>query len=161
MIKGKGQRLIPEEQLKKLEGMSLGANPTTQGGEETLSSIEINGTNYVVGGGSLYEHHITITTYGQTASIEFDIITKSSEPFTSSTLRNVGEVSCNNIPTLQTITDGYTLTYFTHVIIGSSDNFTFSIYTLTFKNDSTITEGKSPSQQYSLKTVNDVVTEIN
>lgn len=60
MIKGKGQRLIPEELLKYLESLKnkypnavdlIEANPTLEGGEDSLSSVLINGTKYSVGGG--------------------------------------------------------------------------------------------------------------
>ena len=72
IIKGKGQRLIPEELLKYLEALKnkypdavdlVEANPTLEGGEDSLSSVLINGTKYVVGGGSevhLYEHRVNI-----------------------------------------------------------------------------------------------------
>ena len=72
IIKGKGQRLIPEELLKYLEALKnkypdavdlVEANPTLEGGEDSLSSVLINGTKYAVGGGSevhLYEHRVNI-----------------------------------------------------------------------------------------------------
>lgn len=59
-VKGKGQRLIPEELLKYLEVLKnkypdavdlVEANPTLEGGEDSLSSVLINGTKYAVGGG--------------------------------------------------------------------------------------------------------------
>lgn len=60
MIKGKGQRLIPEELLKYLESLKekypnavniVEANPTLEGGEDSLSSVLINGVKFAVGGG--------------------------------------------------------------------------------------------------------------
>ena len=72
-VKGKGQRLIPEELLKYLEALKnkypnavdlIEANPTLEGGEDSLSSVLINGTKYAVGGGSdihLYRHRIAFT----------------------------------------------------------------------------------------------------
>lgn len=60
-IKGKGQRLIPEELLKYLEDLKnkypnavnlVEANPTLEGGEDSLSSVLINGVKYAVGGGA-------------------------------------------------------------------------------------------------------------
>lgn len=58
-VKGKGQRLIPEELLRYLEALKnkypvavdlIEANPTLEGGEDSLSSVLINGTKYAVGG---------------------------------------------------------------------------------------------------------------
>ena len=43
-----------------LDSGNTSANPTLSGGETTLSSLKLNGTNYAVGGGSLYAHHCTL-----------------------------------------------------------------------------------------------------
>jgi len=90
-IKGKGQRLIPEELLKYLEALKnkypdavdlVEANPTLEGGEDSLSSVLINGTKYAVGGGSdihLYQHHLF---YYQNSStnIGITLYSSSNEP---------------------------------------------------------------------------------
>ena len=112
------------------------------------------------GGGKLYRHHITITTYGQPASIDFDVTSTKSGPYTTTTLRNLGTINCNNVPRLETTTDGYMLYYFTKVTISSSENFVFNLYALTFKSDNTVTESTNSGQQHALKTVTDTVTEV-
>lgn len=94
MIKGKGQRLIPEELLKYLEALKnkypnavdlVEANPTLEGGEDSLSSVLINGTKYAVGGGDgkLYMHHIL-----GTQNESFILYTTDSTPFTTLTITN-------------------------------------------------------------------------
>lgn len=96
-IKGKGQRLIPEELLKYLEALKnkypdavdlVEANPTLEGGEDSLSSVLINGTKYAVGGGGaqLYEHNIDLNFSGSLGNVSLRIETSISEPFTISTL---------------------------------------------------------------------------
>ncbi len=95
IIKGKGQRLIPEELLKYLEALKkkypdavdlIEANPTLEGGEESLSSVLINGTKYAVGGGAevhLYEHIIRIkSTFVDEKYVLTSVIIDSSTPFT-------------------------------------------------------------------------------
>lgn len=116
-----------------------------------------NGGN---GGNPLYRHHLTITTYGQPASVDFDVISTKSEPYTTTTLRNLGTIICDNVPRLETVTNGYRLTYFTKITISSNDNFIFTMYYLTFNNDNTITESSNSGIQYLLKTVTDNVTEV-
>lgn len=65
------------------------ANPTLSGGETTLTSLKLNGTNYAVGGGSLYQH--TINCYGGNyssgCSFFCSVITKDSTPFTFDTFK--------------------------------------------------------------------------
>ena len=112
------------------------------------------------GSGKLYRHHLTITTYGQDAFIDFDTISTKSEPYTTSTLRNLGKMICTNIPTIDHYSNQYTLAWFTSVTIGSSDAFTFSRYNLIFNEDGTVTRGTNSGQQYQLRTVSDTVTEV-
>ena len=96
-VKGKGQRLIPEELLKYLEALKnkypdavdlVEANPTLEGGEDSLSSVLIKGTKYAVGGGSeihLYEHVIRIkSTFSGEKYVLTSVIINSSTPFTNS-----------------------------------------------------------------------------
>ena len=97
-IKGKGQRLIPEELLKYLEALKnkypdavdlVEANPTLEGGEDSLSSVLINGTKYAVGGGSevhLYKHLLYLNDTENLANGFIDIFTTDNTPFTSQTL---------------------------------------------------------------------------
>lgn len=92
IIKGKGQRLIPEELLKYLEALKkkypdavdlIEANPTLEGGEESLSSVLINGTKYAVGGGGskLYRHEINISN-----DYYFTLFSSDNSPLTFTTL---------------------------------------------------------------------------
>ena len=143
-------------------GSSVVANPTLSGDEATLDGLDVDGTKYKVGGsgGKLYRHHLTITTYGQSASIDFDTISTKSEPYTTSTLRNLGKMICTNIPEIDSSSNQSTIAWFTNVTIGSSDNFSFSRYILTFNKDGTVTRGFNSGQQYQLKTLSDTVTEV-
>ena len=143
-------------------GSSVVANPTLSGDEATLNGLEVDGTKYKVGGSEvhLYRHHLSITTYGQDAFIEFDTISTKSEPYTTSTLRNLGKMICTNIPTIENSSNQSNLSWFTNVNIGSSNKFSFSIYSLTFNNDGTVTRGFNTGQQFELKTVSDTVTEV-
>lgn len=96
MIKGKGQRLIPEELLKYLEALKkeypeavdiVEANPTLEGGEDSLESVLINGVKYAVGGGNethLYNHHCYISS--SDAQYSLDIILDNNTPLIYSTL---------------------------------------------------------------------------
>ena len=96
IIKGKGQRLIPEELLKYLEALKnkypdavdlVEANPTLEGGEDSLSSVLINGTKYAVGGGSevhLYQHLVKFTSNNH-PTIEMIRLSTSNTPLTKST----------------------------------------------------------------------------
>lgn len=97
-IKGKGQRLIPEELLKYLEALKnkypdavdlVEANPTLEGGEESLSSVLINGTKYAVGGGSeihLYKHLLYLKDTADEVNGFIEIFTTDSTPFTNQRL---------------------------------------------------------------------------
>ena len=102
-VKGKGQRLIPEELLKYLEALKkeypdavdiVEANPTLEGGEDSLESVLINGVKYAVGGGSLYEHFIKITNNAVGWS-SIVIYNSSSEAFIKSTLlQHIQGIGC-------------------------------------------------------------------
>ena len=99
IIKGKGQRLIPEELLKYLEALKnkypdavdlVEANPTLEGGEDSLSSVLINGTKFAVGGGSevhLYGHYISAK-QNANSNINLVIYNNDNTAFTSATLKS-------------------------------------------------------------------------
>lgn len=107
MIKGKGQRLIPEELLKYLEALKkeypnavnlVEANPTLEGGEDSLSSVLINGIKYAVGGGSevhLYHHHVFLRET-DTKFLVINIISTSNIAYTYSTLYSYIRAITNN-----------------------------------------------------------------
>lgn len=95
-VKGKGQRLIPEELLKYLEALKkkypeavdiVEANPTLEGGEGSLESVLINGVKYAVGGGSsaTVRHSLTLSMQ-ELGSCVFLIENNDSTPFTKSSL---------------------------------------------------------------------------
>lgn len=76
--------LVTQEDLNIAlqEKSSVVANPDTTGDEEALSTVEIDGTKYKIGGGSLYRH--TINETGRWISLT--IITKNNTAFTKTSL---------------------------------------------------------------------------
>jgi len=66
-----------------LDSKNTSANPTLSGGETTLSSLKLNGTNYAVGGGSGKYLHSVWCGVKNTIRACFQIVTNSSTAFSS------------------------------------------------------------------------------
>lgn len=70
-----------------LDEKNTSANPTLSGGETTLTSLKLNGTNYAVGGGgSLYMHFIVMTTTDNNNNVFVSVISASNTAYNQETL---------------------------------------------------------------------------
>lgn len=92
-----------------LDATNTSANPTLSGGEVTLSSLKLNGTNYAVGGGSLYEHNIKVNPGSRTMNVRLTYINNDATPITTTTLKNILSIEreCSGISYDGPITNMY------------------------------------------------------
>ena len=174
-IKGKGQRLIPEELLKYLEALKkeypeavdiVEANPTLEGGEDPLSSVLINGVKFVVGGGStIYEHNIDLDFGTGLGKVNIRIETENSTPFTISTLY---QYFINNDIIYDTQNNEYNFISASHYNIGNWGTLVTGISSDISSDDKFRVAGvyidstklASSNNSYAPSTILDTVTEL-